>query len=189
MDVRTLDRVLQTALHPDLPSTPTPISLDSLTGLPDSLALSHDSRTAGESDSSLSSHLFLSVRLTNYEFLRVVAGAYATDGALQRVAHQLQKCVRRCDRIAHVAPDKFVVVVADATDSALVSIHRRITTTLSLQNRFFAGALPLSLSILSEPWPSPPNPSPLLVCQPLLPETVSPSGVQPFSTEISRSWG
>ncbi len=189
MDVRTLDRVLQSALRSDLPAAPAPASLNPLTGLPDCLAPSHDPNPARASDSSAASHLLLSVHLTNYEFLRGVAGPHAADGALQRVALHLQKCVRRCDRIAHVAPDKFVVFVADATDSALVSIHRRITTSLSLQNQFFAGALPLSLSILSEPWPSPPTTVPQMICQPSPPQTVSASAALPFSTEISRSWG
>ena len=128
MDERTLGRALQDALRSA-----------------DDLSLPHDPQPAAIPLA------LLSVQLTNFESLRAVEGALVADGALQRVAVQLQKCVRRGDRIAHVAPDKFLVVVADSCESSLLAVHRRITSRFCPENQLCDPAL--ALSVHYERWP------------------------------------
>jgi len=133
MDERTLGRVLQAALRS-----------------PDSFAQDRGPRPSADSDPAIAP-LLLSVHLTNFESLRAVEGALVADGALQRVAVQLQKCVRRGDRIAQVAPDKFLVIVADSSETSLRAIHRRITSRFCPENQLCVPTL--TLSVHSEPWP------------------------------------
>jgi GGDEF domain-containing protein len=133
MDERTLSRILQTALRsPDVPAP-------------------RDFQPSAASNPVPTRPLLLSVHLTNFESLHAVEGALVADGALQRVAVQLQKCVRRGDRIAHVAPDKFLVIVADSSESSLLAVHRRIISRFCPENQLCAPTL--ALSVRYEPWP------------------------------------
>ena len=134
MDERTLSRALQAALR-----------------APDGLALPRDPQTFPDPVPGAIPPVLLSVQLTNFESLRAVEGALVADGALQRVAVQLQKCVRRGDRIAHVAPDKFLVVVADSCESSLLAVHRRITSRFRPENQLCAPTLALSVHYESCP--------------------------------------
>jgi CheY-like chemotaxis protein len=118
MDERTLGRALQAALRPL-----------------DGLSLPREPQPAADSDPAAIPPALLSVHLTNFESLRAVEGALVADGAVQRVAVQLQKCVRRGDRIDHVARDKFLVVVADSSESSLLAVHRRITSRFCPENQ------------------------------------------------------
>jgi CheY-like chemotaxis protein len=184
MDERTLGRVLQIALRAE-PSVSLPL-FDSLPRPADSLALPHESPSAGSNPAAIPP-LLLSVQLTNFESLRTVEGPLVADGALQRVAVQLQKCVRRGDCIAHVAPDKFLVVVADSSESSLIAVHRRITSRFRPENQLCAA--PLAVSIHSEPWPSTSIPASEMLRQPLLPRSDSASIAPASSLPPSRSSG
>jgi CheY-like chemotaxis protein len=172
MDERTLGRVLQAALRTELPPAP---------------PLSRDPQPSADSNPAAIPPLLLSVHLTNFESLRTVEGPLAADGALQRVAVQLQKCVRRGDRISHVAPDKFLVVVADSSESSLLAVHRRITSRFCLENQLCVP--PLALSVHSEPWPSTTIPSSEFATQPLPPQPGSASIAPASSLQPSRSSG
>jgi len=134
MDERTLGRALQAALHP-----------------PHGLALPRDPQSSAVSDPAAIPPVLLCVHLTNFESLRAVEGALVADGALQRVAVQLQKCVRRGDRIAHVAPDKFLVAVADSSETSLLAVYRRITSRFCPENQLCAPTLALSVRYESRP--------------------------------------
>ena len=135
MDERALGRVLQAALRAELPPAP-----------------ARDPQPSADANPVAIPQLLLSIHLSNFESVRTVEGPLAADGALQRVAVQLQKCVRRSDRIVYLVPDKFLVAVADCSESSLLAVHRRITSRLGLENQRCAA--PLALSVHPEPWPS-----------------------------------
>jgi len=118
-----------------------------------------------------------------------VAGLRAADNALRLIARLLQKCVRPCDLVAHVAPGKFIIAIPDATVSCLASIQRRITSHLLLQNQRLLGALPLALSMYPEPWPDAPLPESHSQRESQLPAGIPAHAVNPLSSELVGSWG
>jgi Diguanylate cyclase, GGDEF domain len=170
MDERTLGRVLRAALRAELPAAP-----------------AGDPQPSADTNPVAIPQLLLSVHLRNFESLRTVEGPLAADGALQRVAVQLQKCIRRGDRIAYVAPGKFLVALADSSESSLLAVHRRIASRFGLENQLCA--LPLALSVHPEPWPSATIPSSEFAAQPLLPQSDSASSAPASSLQLSRSSG
>jgi GGDEF domain-containing protein len=170
MDERTLGRALQAALRSS-----------------DGLAVPRDPQLSADSEPAADPPLLPSVHLTNFESLRTVEGALVAEGALQRVAVQLQKCVRRDDRIAHVAPDKFLVVVADSPEASLFAVHRRITSRFRPENQLCAPTL--ALSVHYEPWPSTITPSSEFPAQSVLPQSTSAAVGPAASLQPSHSVG
>jgi GGDEF domain-containing protein len=170
MDERTLGRALQAALRSS-----------------DGLAVPRDPQLSAHSEPAADPPLLPSVHLTNFESLRTVEGALVAEGALQRVAVQLQKCVRRDDRIAHVAPDKFLVVVADSPEASLFAVHRRITSRFRPENQLCAPTL--ALSVHYEPWPSTITPSSEFPAQSVLPQSTSAAVGPAASLQPSHSVG
>jgi PleD family two-component response regulator len=189
MDVRTLDRVLRLALLVNQTASPLPVSRHPVTGLPDNSALLHCPEFSLYPCCLAAPRRLLAVRLANYEIIRTVAGSRAADDALRQFAGLLQKCVRRCDLVAHVAPGNFVIAIPDATVSCLASIQRRITSRVHLQNQRLLGALPLALSIHPKPWPNSPLPESQSRREAKFPSGIPARKLNPLSSDLVGSWG
>ena len=155
MDVPTLDRVVHSAIqhHAALPSSQNAKSrLDTLTRLPNRSGLLHEIQRSMEEPLRSGSRLIVHVRLENLKHVQAIAGRSATEGALLQTAQQLRASIRRSDLIAHVSKGLFVLVLADAGDSALAALQRRLAMRLLQINQARTTNLALKFSVQTYSW-------------------------------------
>jgi diguanylate cyclase (GGDEF)-like protein len=106
--------------------------LDTLTGLPNRLWLTHFLPRAIESAAATASSLaVLFIDLDDFKSVNDTCGHDAGDALLVAAAGRLAAAVRVEDKLARLGGDEFVIVLAKADHAEIVQVARRITAALA----------------------------------------------------------
>ena len=129
MDARTLERVLHAALDAPRGASGSKGFHDPLTGLVNRLGLLLEARASLQRPLGAAQFL-VSVRLENFEAIRMATGRAAMESILKRIAVLLRKSVRHSDVVAYVGTGRFFVFVLDIAESWSFAIQRRVADRL-----------------------------------------------------------
>ena len=134
-DVRTLERVLRSALERNTVSGLADLLMDQTTGLYNgegfraltAKAVQGAQRTGGQL-------VLLTVRIANLEALRAEFGPLDGDSAIRDTAEMLRGSFRRTDVLARISDGNFAVLAADAAEPSVAIMRQRLEARRAAMN-------------------------------------------------------
>jgi diguanylate cyclase (GGDEF)-like protein len=121
---------------------------DTLTGLPNRHSfyeqLQHTLRIAERSNAPFA---VVFVDLDGFKPINDVLGHAAGDAVLKSVARRLEHCVRKCDVVARIGGDEFVIILSDVHKTAVPSVARKIIDTVAMPHEFNGKPVTLTSSV------------------------------------------
>jgi diguanylate cyclase (GGDEF)-like protein len=154
MDVRTLGRVVRTALERNTFEGLADLLRDPVTGLYTREGLlTLGTRCHEEAHRRTGGALLLICALfENLQTLRQGFGPGAGDYALRDVAQILASCCRRSDIVARLGLEQFAVLAVDAESPSLPVIRQRLESHLAVHNQSRSPWGPIDLRLTSGTW-------------------------------------
>lgn len=135
-DVRTLDRVLRTALERNTVSGLADLLRDGETGLYNAEGFraltSKYLQVAKRTDGQL---VLLGIRIENLEKLEKEFGPTDAESAIQDTTELLRGCFRRTDLLARISRGEFAVLAADAAEPSAAVLKQRLETRRNALNK------------------------------------------------------
>jgi len=149
-DVRTLERVLRSALERNTVSGLVDLLRDGSTGLYNvegfraltAKAVQAAHRTGGQL-------VLLTIRIANLEALQKEFGPSDSESAIKETADMLKASFRRTDVLSRMSEGNFAVLAADAAEPSVAIMRQRLETRRAAMNRMREpwGAVELAIDV------------------------------------------
>jgi diguanylate cyclase (GGDEF)-like protein len=136
MDVRTIERVLRTALERNTFEGLADLLRDQLTGLYNRDGfVTLGGRAIDTARRSGGTLVLLCARIENYSALREELGPSGGEQAVSEAAELIGGCFRRTDYLARLGDEQFAALAVDAAEPSAVVLSQRVESRLAVQNQ------------------------------------------------------